>query len=105
MLDRVKDKFDLHPEPLIADSAYGSGPMLGSLVERKIAPHIPVIGKAGRTDGTWTRAEFEWDAGSNGTPGMIISSAQRERRSSRSAAIIPTRSEGPPARASPNTEC
>ncbi len=55
MLDRVKDKFDLDPERLIADTAYGSGPML----------HIPVIDKAGRTDGTWSRADFEWDAENN----------------------------------------
>jgi len=61
MLDRVKDIFDLHPERIIADTAYGSGPMLGWLVDRKIAPHIPVIDKAGRTDGTWSRADFEWD--------------------------------------------
>lgn len=65
MLKRVKDKFDLHPERLIADTAYGSGPMLGWLVDRKIAPHIPVIDKAGRTDGTWSRADFEWDAANN----------------------------------------
>ncbi|AML51860.1 IS1182 family transposase [Falsihalocynthiibacter arcticus] len=60
MLDRVKVKFDLHPERIIADTAYGSGPMLGWLVDRKIAPHIPVIDKAGRTDGTLSRADFEW---------------------------------------------
>ena len=65
MLDRVKVKFDLHPERLIADTAYGSGPMLGWLVERKIAPHIPVMDQAGRTDGTWSRADFEWDAENN----------------------------------------
>jgi len=65
MLDRVKDTFDLHPERIIADTAYGSGPMLGWLVDRKIAPHIPVMDKAGRTDGTWSRADFEWDAGNN----------------------------------------
>ena len=64
-LDRVKAKFDLHPERLIADTAYGSGPMLGWLVDRKIAPHIPAIDKAGRTDGTWSRADFEWDAENN----------------------------------------
>tara|TARA_R110000850_G_scaffold109484_3_gene222514 strand:- start:181 stop:528 length:348 start_codon:yes stop_codon:yes gene_type:complete len=29
---------------------------------RKIAPDLPVIDKAGRTDGTWCRADFEWDA-------------------------------------------
>jgi hypothetical protein len=43
MLDRVKGTFDLHPERIIADTAYGSGPMLGWLVDRMIAPHIPVI--------------------------------------------------------------
>lgn len=62
MLDRVKENFDLHPERLIADTAYGTGPMLGWLVDRKIAPHIPVFDKSGRSDGTWTRADFEWDA-------------------------------------------
>jgi transposase len=62
MLERVKDKFGLHPERLIADTAYGTGPMLSWLVDCKIAPHIPVFDKAGRSDGTWTRADFEWDA-------------------------------------------
>jgi len=62
MLKRVKAKFDLHPERIIADTAYGTGPMLGWLVDRKIAPHIPVFDKSGRNDGTWTRADFEWDA-------------------------------------------
>jgi hypothetical protein len=62
MLERVKTRFDLHPECLIADTAYGTGPMLGWLVDRKIAPHIPVFDKSGRSDGTWSRAEFEWDA-------------------------------------------
>lgn len=41
MLDRIKDQHDLEPERLIADSAYGSGPMLGWLVDRNINPHIP----------------------------------------------------------------
>ena len=58
MLNRVNAKFDLHPERLIADTAYGTGP----LVDRKIAPHIPVFDKAGRSDGTWSRADFESDA-------------------------------------------
>ncbi len=64
-LNRVKDKFDVHPERLIADTACGSGPMLDWLVTRKIAPHIPVIDKAGRPDGRWSRADFEWDAENN----------------------------------------
>ncbi|SPJ24246.1 hypothetical protein PAA8504_02074 [Palleronia abyssalis] len=32
------------------------------MVERKIAPHIPVLDKSGRSDGSWSRADFEWDA-------------------------------------------
>ena len=65
MLERVKTKFDLHTERLIADTASGTAPMLGWLVERKIAPHIPVFDKSRRSDGTWTRADFEWDAENN----------------------------------------
>ena len=65
MLDRVKTRLGLHLERLIADTAYGSGSMLNWLVKHKIAPHIPVIDKAGRTDGTWSRAGFEWDAENN----------------------------------------
>ena len=62
MLTRVKKRFDPHPENLIADTAYGTGPLLGWFVDRKIAPHIPVFDKAGRSDGTWSRADFERDA-------------------------------------------
>ena len=65
MLERVKTKFDLHPERLIADTAYGTASMLGWLVDHKIARHIPVFDKSGRNDGTWTRADFESDAENN----------------------------------------
>ena len=65
MLDRIKDLHDIDPERLIADAAYGSGPMLGWLVGRDIKPHIPVLDKAVRTDGTWSRTDFEWDAENN----------------------------------------
>ena len=30
-------------------------------------PHIPVLDKAGRADGTCSRADFEWDAKNNNT--------------------------------------
>lgn len=65
MLGRVKDQFGLHPERLIADAAYGSGPTLDWLVKREIKPHIPVLDQTGRKDGTWSRADFEWDAENN----------------------------------------
>src|SRR6187431_1087445 len=59
MIDRTMDRFGLYPERLIADSAYGSAPMLGWLVEeRGIEPHIPVVDKSGRSDGTLERADF-----------------------------------------------
>ncbi|MBO1257122.1 transposase [Alteromonas sp. 5E99-2] len=62
MIDRVRKTHDLKPERLIADTAYGSGPMLDWLVEeRGIAPHIPVIDKSGRKDGTFERADFTFD--------------------------------------------
>jgi len=63
MIDRVQKVHDLKPERLIADTAYGSGPMLDWLVEKRgIAPHIPVIDKSGRKDGTFERADFTYDA-------------------------------------------
>lgn len=63
MIDRIGNTFNLHPERLIADTAYGSAPMLDWLVEgRGIAPHIPVIDKSGRKDGTFERADFTYDA-------------------------------------------
>ena len=62
MIDRVQKVHNLMPEHLIADTAYGSGPMLDWLVEKRgIAPHIPVIDKSGRKDGTFERADFTFD--------------------------------------------
>jgi len=45
------------------DTGYGSAEMLGWLVdERSIAPHIPVWDKSKRTDGTFSREDFVYDA-------------------------------------------
>ena len=42
-----------------ADTAYGTGEMLAWLVhERGIEPHVPVLDKSGRIDGTFSRADF-----------------------------------------------
>lgn len=66
MVDRVHTNFDLQPERMIADTAYGTGPLLEWLVkERGIAPHIPVVDKSGRKDGTLERADFTFDAGTD----------------------------------------
>jgi len=62
MVDRVEERFALKPQRLIADTAYGTAPMLGWMVEEKaIEPHIPVWDKTERKDGTFERDAFHWD--------------------------------------------
>ena len=62
MIERVKDRHNLWPERLAADTAYGSAPMLEWLVhEQGIEPHIPVFDKSSRDDGTFSRADFTYD--------------------------------------------
>ena len=61
MVNRVEMRFDLKPQRLIADTAYGTAPMLGWLVDEKaIEPHIPVFDKTERKDGTFERDAFQW---------------------------------------------
>ncbi len=49
MLQRVRDRHDLWPERLAADTAYGSAAILDWLVhEQGIQPHIPVFDKSRR---------------------------------------------------------
>jgi transposase len=62
MLERTEERFGLKPQRLAADSAYGSAPMLNWLVEEKqITPHIPVVDKSKRMDGTFSREDFRYD--------------------------------------------
>jgi hypothetical protein len=66
MLERTEERFGLKPERLAADAAYGSAPMLNWLVEEKqITPHIPVIDKSKREDGTFSREDFRYDEASD----------------------------------------
>ncbi len=61
MLERTEARLGLKPQRLAADSAYGSAPMLNWLVEDKqITPHIPVIDKSNREDGTFSRSDFRY---------------------------------------------
>lgn len=61
MVDRVEERFDIKPTHLIGDTAYGTAEMLGWMVDEKsIEPHVPVWDKTERTDGTFSRADFEW---------------------------------------------
>ncbi len=62
MIERTEERFDIKPEWLAADTAYGSGANLNWLVkDKKIAPHIPVIDKSKRDDGTFNREDFTFD--------------------------------------------
>jgi transposase len=66
MIERSVEHFDLYPERLIGDSAYGSAEMLNWLVhDRGIEPHIPVLDKSQHTDGTFSRDDFSYDHASD----------------------------------------
>src|SRR5450432_812250 len=62
MVERTEGRFDIKPKLLAADTAYGSGSNLNWLVNNKdIEPHIPVIDKSKRQDGTFSREDFTFD--------------------------------------------
>ena len=62
MIERVREQHDLSPQRLAADTAYGSAEMLNWLVnEQGVHPHIPVIDKSNREDGTFSRSDFAYD--------------------------------------------
>ncbi len=65
MIDRTKLRFDLQPEILAADTAYGSGGMLAWLTERGIEPHIPILDRSGQTNGVFSRNDFSFDRDRN----------------------------------------
>ena len=73
------------PKWLAADSAYGSASNLDWLVnEQGIAPHVPVIDKSQREDGTFSRKDFSYV-----TRYATSIHVQRERRSPRLAISTP----------------
>ncbi|MDZ7585682.1 MAG: IS1182 family transposase [Thiobacillus sp.] len=62
MVDRVEARFDLTPERLIGDTAYGTAPMLGWMVDEKgIEPHMPVWDKTARKDDSFSSNDFQWN--------------------------------------------
>lgn len=62
MIERTEERFEIKPIYLAADTAYGSADVLNWIVsEKKIAPHIPVIDKSKREDGTFSREDFRFD--------------------------------------------
>ncbi len=63
MVDMVEGLYGLYPEKFVGDGAYGNAETLGWLVHEKgIEPHVPVLDKTWRQDGTFSRADFTFDA-------------------------------------------
>ena len=63
MIDRTAERFDVTPSRLVGDAGYGSAEMVGWLVdEREIEPHVKLMDKSERTDGTFSRSDFVYDA-------------------------------------------
>jgi len=65
MVERVRRRFDLRPQRLAGDTAYGAVRLLKWLVDRQITPHVPVWDKSARQDGTFSRADFVFDKDRN----------------------------------------
>ena len=62
MVERTEERFDLKPDHMAGDVAYGTGEMLGWLVECGIDPHIPVWDQSEvAPEGKFTRADFTYD--------------------------------------------
>ena len=62
MLVRTQERFGIRPHWLVGDTAYGSAPNLDWLINTQgIAPHVPVIDKSKREDGTFSREDFIYD--------------------------------------------
>jgi hypothetical protein len=66
MIQRTQERLALKPKRIAGDVAYGTGEMLGWLVEHDITPHIPVWDRSEvAADGKFARADFAYDRDRN----------------------------------------
>jgi len=65
MIDRTEKAFGLKPQRLAADTAYGTGRLIAWLLDRAIAPHIPVWERYPPTDGMFSRSDFAYNVERN----------------------------------------
>ena len=66
MVQRVEDRFNIRPNRLVGDTAYGSAPMLDWMVnDKQIEPHVPVWDKTQRKDATLSISDFPWNEQAN----------------------------------------
>jgi len=62
MIDRVETQFNLKPQRLLGDTAYGSAAMLEWLIQDKqIEPHVPIWEKTDKNLDGFRRSDFVWD--------------------------------------------
>ena len=62
MIDRVENRLRIKPRRLMADTAYGTAPMLDWVVTQKqIEPHIPVWEKSNSNPEVFNQSEFIWN--------------------------------------------
>ena len=81
MIERVGERHNLRPGRIAADTAYGSAEMLDWLVNKRgIEPHIPVIDKSGRDDGTFARSDFTYDQAADAYSCPAGKTLKRNRR-------------------------
>jgi len=83
MLERTKERLGLHPQRLAADTAYGSGLMIGWLMQRGIEPHVPLLDRERQTKGLFTRADFQFDDQANSFTCPGGKTAEEQRSGSR----------------------
>ena len=62
MIERVENRFAMKTKKLIGDTAYGAAEFLGWMVKDKgIEPHVPIFEKGERSDGTFSRSDFDFN--------------------------------------------
>ena len=57
MIDRVEAQFDIKPERLVGDTAYGTW----MVEEKDIEPHVPVWDKTERKNDSFSSNNFHWN--------------------------------------------
>ena len=63
MIERVHERVGLETKRLIGDTAYGTAEFLAWMVnDQGIEPHVPVWDKGERSDGTFSRSDFIFNA-------------------------------------------
>lgn len=62
MIERAEKHFEIKPDSLIADTAYGAAPTLAWRVhEKDIEPHVPGWDKTERKSDSLSSSDFQWD--------------------------------------------